>query len=214
MASRSFLLHEALSRGLTCALASVLSLTAGGACTLRAQQADSARIGVSRQTDSARAALAPKRLRSVADSLSDRRDSVLLAGPPIRPKTALFRSLLVPGWGQASLDRGTAGATYFALEAGSIAMLIFAKKELSVAKRAARDSTFVADTVALGPPPELAARVRVRRSQVEDWAALIFFTHLFSAADAFVSAHLWDVRVQVHGEQEMHSGGITATIPW
>jgi len=49
---------------------------------------------------------------------------------------------------------------------------------------------------------------------VEDWAALIFFTHLFSAADAFVSAHLWDVRVQVHGGQEMRSAAVTATIPW
>lgn len=205
MITRSVLLHAAI--------AGALSLAAGAACLVRAQQADSARVGVSPQSDSARAALAPQRIRSVADSLSDYRDSVLLAGPPIRPKTALFRSLLVPGWGQASLDRGTAGATYFALEAGSIAMLIFAKKELAVAKRAARDSTFLNDST-FGPPPELAARVRVRRSQVEDWAALIFFTHLFSAADAFVSAHLWDVRVQVHGGQEMRSGEVTATIPW
>ena len=206
MLTRSRLLHA----GLSCAL----SLAAAVACTLHAQQADSARVGVSPQSDSARAALAPKRIRTVADSLSDHRDSVLLAGPPIRPKTALFRSLLIPGWGQASLDRGTAGATYFALEAGSIAMLIFAKKELAAAKRAARDSTFVADSLPLGPPPELAGRVRVRRTQVQDWAALIFFTHLFSAADAFVSAHLWDVRVQVHGGQEMRSGAVTATIPW
>ncbi len=205
MTTRSLLLRAAI--------AGALSLAAGATCLARAQQADSARIGVSPQSDSARAALAPQRIRSVADSLSDFRDSVLLAGPPIRPKTALFRSLLVPGWGQASLDRGTAGATYFALEAGSIAMLIFAKKELAVAKRAARDSTFLNDST-FGPPPELAARVRVRRSQVEDWAALIFFTHLFSAADAFVSAHLWDVRVQVHGGQEMRSGAVTATIPW
>ncbi|HEV7702987.1 MAG TPA: hypothetical protein VGO46_01800, partial [Gemmatimonadaceae bacterium] len=148
-----------------------------------------------------------------SDSIMDHRDSVLLKGPPIRPKTALLRSLLVPGWGQASLDRGTAGATYFALEAGSIAMLIFAKNELRVAKRAARDSTFVDDST-LGAPPELAGRVRLRRLQVEDWAALIFFTHLFSAADAFVSAHLWDVRVQVRGGQEMRSGAISATIPF
>jgi len=204
----------ARSRLRSAALSCALSLAAGAACTMRAQQIDSARVGVSPQSDSARAALAPRQMRSVADSLQDRRDSVLLAGPPIRPKTALFRSLLVPGWGQASLDRGTAGATYFALEAGSIAMLIFAKKELAVAKRAARDSTFVGDSVPLGPPPELAARVRVRRTQVQDWAALIFFTHLFSAADAFVSAHLWDVRVQVHGGQEMRSGAVTATIPW
>ncbi len=191
----------------------VCSLALAGSTIARAQQADSARIGIAPQTDSARAIAAPQRVRSVADSLSDRRDSVLLAGPPIRPKTALLRSLLIPGWGQASLDRGTAGATYFALEAGSIAMLIFAKQELATARRAARDSTFVNDST-FGPPPELAGRVRVRKLQVEDWAALIFFTHLFSAADAFVSAHLWDVRVQVRGGQEMRAAGISATIPF
>jgi hypothetical protein len=190
-----------------CALSLVSSASA-----LRAQRADSARVGISPQTDSARAA-ASSSVRSAADSIMDHRDSVLLKGPPIRPKTALLRSLLVPGWGQASLDRGTAGATYFALEAGSIAMLIFAKNELRVAKRAARDSIFVNDST-LGPPPEIAGRVRLRKAQVEDWAALIFFTHLFSAADAFVSAHLWDVRVQVRGGQEMRSAGVTATIPW
>jgi len=201
------------SYSLLSALTCALTLAAGAGCAARAQRVDSARTGVSQPSDSARAVLAPRRLRTAADSIEAHRDSVLLAGPPIRPKTALFRSLLIPGWGQASLDRGTAGATYFALEAGSIAMLIFAKKELAVAKRAARDSTFVNDST-LGPPPELAARVRTRRSQVEDWAALIFFTHLFSAADAFVSAHLWDVRVQVHGGQEMRSAAVTATIPW
>ena len=197
------------SIGLSTAIACVLSLAATDA---HAQVADSARVGISPQTDSARAVAAP-RVGAVADSLIDRRDSVLLAGPPIRPKTALLRSLLIPGWGQASLDRGTAGATYFALEAGSIAMLIFAKHELATARRAASDSTFVNDST-LGPPPNLGGRVRVRRTQVEDWAALIFFTHLFSAADAFVSAHLWDVRVQVHGGQAMRAGGISATIPF
>jgi hypothetical protein len=202
---RSLLVHAVLP--------GALSLAAGIAGSAGAQQADSARVGISPQSDSARNATARERVSTAADSASDRRDSVLLAGPPIRPKTALFRSLLVPGWGQASLDRGTAGAVYFGLEAGSIAMLIFAKKELRNARRAARDSTFLTDST-FGPPPELAARVRVRRSQVEDWAALIFFTHLFSAADAFVSAHLWDVRVQVHGGQEMRSAGVTATIPW
>jgi hypothetical protein len=188
----------------------ILSLLTPGA---RAQQADSARVGIRPQTDSAHAVTSPARIRSAADSLSDRRDSILAAGPPIRPKTALLRSLLIPGWGQASLDRGAAGATYFALEAGSIAMLIFAKNDLAAARRAARDSTFVDDST-FGPPPELAGRVRLRKLQVEDWAALIFFTHLFSAADAFVSAHLWDVRVQVHGGQEMRAAGVTASIPF
>lgn len=181
----------------------VASGLALGTVTARAQQADSARIGI---------APAPVKA-SAEDSTAAHRDSVLLAGPPVRPKTALLRSLAIPGWGQASLDRGTAGATYFALEAGSIAMLLFAKQELAVAKRAARDSVFLTDST-FGPPPELAARVRLRRLQVEDWAALIFFTHLFSAADAFVSAHLWDVRVQVHGEAQLRTAGVSASIPW
>jgi hypothetical protein len=205
--------HDSRSRLARAAIAAcALTLAAGAAFAARAQQADSARVGIKPQSDSARTA-APAVVRSAADSLMDHRDSVLLKGPPIRPKTALLRSLLIPGWGQASLDRGTAGATYFALEAGSIAMLVFAKNELRVARRAARDSTFLTDST-FGPPPELAGRVRLRKAQVEDWAAIIFFTHLFSAADAFVSAHLWDVRVQVHGGQEMRSAGVTATIPW
>jgi hypothetical protein len=199
-------------RGRIAIVASALALAIAG--TASAQVADSARIGIAQPTDSTRAIVAPERIRSAADSLSDHRDSVLMAGPPIRPKTALLRSLLIPGWGQASLDRGTAGATYFALEAGSIAMLFFAKHELATAKRAARDSVFVGDSLPVGPSPELGERVRVRRLQVEDWAALIFFTHLFSAADAFVSAHLWDVRVQVHGGQEMRSAEVTASIPF
>ena len=193
-------------------VAGALSLLGVLSSRANAQQADSARVGIAPQSDSARAA-ANGQLRVFADSAEARRDSVLLAGPPIRPKTAMLRSLLVPGWGQASLDRGTAGATYFALEAGSIAMLIFAKNELAVAKRAARDSSFVDDSTR-GAPPELGNRVRVRRLQVEDWAALLFFNHLFSAADAFVSAHLWDVRVQVHGGQEMRSAAVSASIPW
>lgn len=188
-----------ISRFAIIVVASALAL---GTVTARAQQADSARIGI-----------APVHINPSAEDSAVRRDSLLLAGPPVRPKTALLRSLAIPGWGQASLDRGTAGATYFALEAGSIAMLLFAKQELAVAKRAARDSVFLTDST-FGPPPELAARVRLRRLQVEDWAALIFFTHLFSAADAFVSAHLWDVRVQVHGEAQLRTAGVSASIPW
>lgn len=191
----------ALRRSATAgAIAAALTL---GAAPVHAQQVDSARIGITQPHIDAQA----------TDSASARRDSILLAGPPIRPKTALLRSLVIPGWGQASLDRGTAGATYFALEAGSIAMLLFAKQELAVARRAARDSVFIDDSTR-GPPPELAARVRVRKLQVEDWAALIFFTHLFSAADAFVSAHLWDVRVQVHGGSQLRTAAVSATIPW
>jgi hypothetical protein len=38
---------------------------------------------------------------------------------------------------------------------------------------------------------------RRRQLHVEDWIAAIAFNHLISAADAFVSAQLWDVPTRV-----------------
>ncbi len=175
---------------------------------LRAQRTDSAKVGV--------------RSRPRADTVTfggptTAADSLARLGPPIRPRTALLRSLLIPGWGQASLDRGTAGALFATLELGSIAMLVQSKKELSQARRLARDSIFVIDDdgqPARAPNP-YAARIAPRKQQVEDWTALLIFTHLLSAADAFVSAHLWDVRVHVKPKASAdRATTIDATIPW
>ncbi|MFI5244998.1 MAG: hypothetical protein ACHQQR_07215, partial [Gemmatimonadales bacterium] len=35
--------------------------------------------------------------------------------------------------------------------------------------------------------------VRARALHVEDWVAVILFNHLFSGADAYVAANLWDL---------------------
>ena len=35
--------------------------------------------------------------------------------------------------------------------------------------------------------------VHARALHVEDWVAVILFNHLFSGADAFVAANLWDL---------------------
>jgi hypothetical protein len=162
-----------------------------------AQQRDSTRAGVSPQpvqpADSA--AYAATRLR----------DTVYK--PPISPGKALLRSFIVPGWGQASLHRSGAGALYFAVSIVSTAMVIDTRHNLHLAERAARDSFIVSygggdpangipDTAVYGHPP-LAARVSSRRLQVEDWTALLVFTHLISGFDAFVAAHLWDVPAEV-----------------
>ncbi len=40
-------------------------------------------------------------------------------------------------------------------------------------------------------------RVKARRTHVEDWAAAMAFNHLFSGADAYVSAQLWDLPIQI-----------------
>jgi hypothetical protein len=179
MNRRTFVARTALLAGLVGAVAPTRA---------PGQGVDSARIGISRNP------------AAVEDSLSRLRDSLRRVGPPIKPGKALLRSIIVPGWGQVSLDRATAGALYATMEVGSLAMLIQSKHELAAAERAARDSVFDPSTNQKVANP-LAARVRPRKQQVEDWAALLIFTHLLSAADAFVAAHLWDVPIEVNGDR-------------
>ncbi|HEU4643557.1 MAG TPA: hypothetical protein VFS44_13960 [Gemmatimonadaceae bacterium] len=163
----------------------------------RAQSLDSARVGPSARPSAA-----------VADPAAPL-DS--LVRPPISPKAALLRSLAIPGWGQASLHRSTAGGIFAALEMTSIAMLIQSKHELRNAQQAARDSVIDPTTGGFVANP-LAGRIGPRKQAVEDWAALLIATHLFAAADAFVAAHLWDVPVEVGGRGGARHASISARI--
>ena len=174
--------------------AALLALSARG---VRAQVADSARIGPT------------PRQASALDTVA----SAARTAPPISPRRALLQSMLIPGWGQASLDRNTAGGLFVALEVTSIAMLVQSKKQLSIAREAARDSVFDAGAGGYVANP-LAGRVRSRKRAVEDWTALLIFSHLIAAADAFVAAHLWDVPIQVQGHEGERGASISTSIPF
>ncbi len=96
-------------------------------------------------------------------------------GPPVTPMGAFFRSLILPGWGQAAVDRPVRGAFYFTMEAASLWMLFKTQSKLDAARRAGDDD--LADS---------------RQEQKEDWIVMAVFWALFSGVDAWVSAHLWD----------------------
>ena len=173
------------------------------------------------QRDSARAAAQPPRRDTVA-RIAQARDTL---GPPITPRRAFLYSLALPGLGQSKLGRPSAGAVYFGFELTSIAMLSKSAYDLRIAKRRVREhivNTYQVD--AEGRPlldsldrpipndtlpnryaatgeDELRSRLKARRLHYEDWVAMLFFTHLFAGADAFVSAHLWDLPAQVGFEQ-------------
>jgi hypothetical protein len=137
--------------------------------------------------------------------------------PPISPRSAFVRSLLVPGLGQAALDRGTAGGIFVSFEALSLLMTIKSKRDLRVARRLETDSVFFeiepdGDTIFV--PSPLAGRVRARKQHVEDWVALLIFNHLFAAADAFVAAQLWDVPARVSVQRDGDRTRLTATVRW
>jgi len=162
----------------------------------RAQKPDSAAIAAP-GSDSAR-------VRQPARALKP------FAAPPISPRRAFVYSALIPGMGQAALDRKYTGATFFLIEAMSWALLRRSANDERIAKAFLGDS--VPQSYVIDPVTGLAQRdsygkpvvatwaqtaytqdlVRARGLHVEDWVAVILFNHLFSGADAFVAANLWD----------------------
>ena len=155
-----------------------------------------------------------------------------LPRPPISPRRAFVTSFLFPGYAQARLDRPTASAVFFGIEAGSLLMLGKTLHDLRVARRLQTDSlplTFAVDDagavardesgapiVATWTPGRYTASlVASRRQQVEDWLAVIIFNHLFAGAEAFVSAHLWDVPTALSVRPTARGGtAISASLRW
>lgn len=92
--------------------------------------------------------------------------------PRHAPLNYFFRSLAIPGWGQASLDRKLTGGLFIAFEGLAIGMAMKASTELRYLQ--------LTDS----------ATASSRRAERQDWIVLIVFNHLFSALEAYVSAHL------------------------
>ena len=180
--------------------------------SLTAQQLDSARAGV-------RAGV-----RAGA-----RRDSL---GPPITPRRAFLYSFVLPGSGQARLDRGYAGGMFFLIEVGAVTLAHRSAEDLRIARAFRGDSiplrydvNAVTGLPVLGSDgkPRVAAWtsptyddafVRTRRLHLEDWLAVLFFNHLFAGADAFVAAQLWDLPGKVGLRQTPFGPLIQASIPF
>lgn len=116
--------------------------------------------------DSARAA-APAPAPSPADS-------VPVLRPPVSPMGAFWRSLLIPGWGQARTGRRTAAAFFIAAEGVTLGMAITTTSQLNYMESVNSGS------------------VDAKSQQREDWLVLLGVNHLLSAMEAYVSAHLWD----------------------
>ena len=98
------------------------------------------------------------------------RDTVHQVGPG----GALWRSLLLPGWGQAATGRHVTGALFVVWEGTTMYMTLKARQEADYFKTA-------------GLPNQTS-----KRQEVQDWMVLWIFNHLFAGAEAYVAAHLRD----------------------
>lgn len=87
---------------------------------------------------------------------------------------AFWRSLVLPGWGQAVTRRPVTGALFASWEGVTVMMTLKAQSELHYLRASGSGS------------------VGAKRQEVQDWIVLWVFNHLFSGAEAFVSAHLED----------------------
>jgi hypothetical protein len=111
---------------------------------------------------------------------------------PISPINAFWRSFLLPGWGQARLNRKLTGGIFVAWEGVTLGMSLKTRHELAYLRRTG------------------SARADNKRREHEDWIVLLAFNHLFAGLEAYVGAHLADFP----GDLEIRAvpGGLGASV--
>jgi hypothetical protein len=113
----------------------------------------------------------------------------------IRPMGAFWRSALIPGWGQSATGRHTTGAIFVVWEGVTAMMTLKAEQEANYMKR-------------IG-----SANLKAKRQEVQDWLVLWVFNHLFSGAEAYVSAHLQDFPADLKIQAFPRGIGISLPLP-
>jgi len=111
----------------------------------------------------------------------------------LKPFAAAWRSLVIPGWGQAALGRDVAGVVLASWEGVTMMMTLKARQELHYVQQSG------------------SGNVQAKRQQAQDWLILWIFNHLFAGAEAFVSAHLQDFPKELR--MQALPGGIGVSIP-
>ena len=186
----------------------------------------SPRSAQSQQRDSARAGVAPPKTQQAQRAAADSTPQ-----PPMSPRRAFLTSLLLPGYAQTVFGRERAAMLFSVIEIGALGMARKAADDLNEAKRMPRDSVVgsyridpatgraVLDPTTGLPIPDTwvtgrfsADRIKARRTHYEDWIAAIVFNHLFSGADAYVAANLWDFRTNIGVVANRESAAIYASV--
>jgi hypothetical protein len=141
--------------------------------------------------------------------------------PPITPGRAFAYSFIAPGLGQSVLNRNKAATAFLLVESISLVMIRESAADVHEARRSANDSLVTSYVDASGNPAVTKVRprfgsgeVKTRQAHVEDWVALLIANHLFSGADAFVAAHLWDVKARLGLRLYPHGTGLAASVSW
>jgi hypothetical protein len=131
---------------------------------------------------------------ATVDTVVAATDTLTFARAPTSPMGALWRSLLVPGWGQAKLNRKLTGALFVVWEGVTLGMSIKTSHELAYLRRTGSTS------------------VSSKKQERQDWLVLLAFNHLFSAIEGYVSSHLWDFPEDLEITPAPIPGGVGAGV--
>jgi len=113
----------------------------------------------------------------------------------ISPSAALWRSLLLPGWGQARLNRKLTAGLFIAWEGVTLGMSLKTLHELEYLRRTN------------------SARADDKRQEHEDWVVLLGFNHVLAGLEAYISAHLADFPGDLHLEAVPGGAGAAVSVP-
>jgi hypothetical protein len=113
----------------------------------------------------------------------------------ISPFNAFWRSFLLPGWGQARLNRKLTGGIFVAWEAVTLGMTLKTRHELEYLRR------------------NNSERADAKRQEHEDWVVLLAFNHLFAGLEAYVSAHLAEFPGDLRVEALPRGVGASVSLP-
>ena len=112
----------------------------------------------------------------------------------VKPAAVLWRSLLVPGWGQAKLGRNLTAGFFIAAEALTLGMSLKANAELKHLRSINADSVTIDS----------------KSQNREDWLVLLVVNHLLSGLEAYVSANLSDFPAEL--KIRKLGGGVSAQV--
>ena len=115
---------------------------------------------------------------------------------PISPMGAFWRSVLMPGWGQARLNRKLTGGIFVGWEGVTLGMSLKTRHELGYLRRIN------------------SVRAENKRREHEDWIVLLVFNHLFAGLEAYVSAHLADFPEDLHLQAVPGGVGASVSVPF
>jgi|SRR5688572_8353191 len=141
--------------------------------------------------------------------------------PPISPRRAFLYSLIVPGYAQSILGRHRAGSLQLAFEGVALTMIRIAAADVREARQFRADSIPVSFVDGTGNVVVRYERtqfttdlLRSRKARLEDWIAVLAANHLFSAADGYVAAMLWDLPAEVAVNATPRSAGFALRVRW